>query len=320
MALVNEQELDSILNELENDLGEYLASTQNRLAKAREEDGSAPSASAGGSPSASASAGSPSASAPGAEAPEAPSAGGEAPPAAPSPEGAAPSPEAAPADPAADAGPVDPAALEQEYAKLPPEELKAHYLAAKAALFAVMGAGGPDAGGAPGAPGAGAPPAGPDAGAAMAPPDAGAAPMGPPGAAPAAPPMAPPSAGPGPDEMPPPAMKAEVKVSQAGNGGQKAAVAKSEDKVAELEATVEKLVKSLQKIVGQPMQKAVTGENYVPKTGDEPAPAKKLSKAEVNAKLNEATRNPSLKKSDRDLVNRYYEGEVSIDAIEHLLK
>lgn len=303
----NDQELMSILDELENDLGEYLEST--KLAKAREEDGSAPADSASPEASAEPSADAPPASAePSAPAPDAS--------AAPSPEAPPASPEAAPEDPAADQGPIDPAALEAEYAKLPPEELKAHYLAAKAALFAVMGAGaGPDAG-------ASAPPAGPE----------GAAPAGPsaPPAGPSAPPAGPPA---GPEGAPPMdpnmALKSEVPagknvegVSQSGNGGQKATVAKSEDdqKVKQLTESVERLQKALVKIVGQPLQKAVTAQTYVPKTGDVLVEKKNLSKAEVTAKLSEVTRREDLKKSDRALVNRYYEGSVGLEAIEHLLK
>lgn len=78
----------------------------------------------------------------------APDAPPEAPPAAPEMPPAAASPEMPPADgsaggdPAADQS-ADPAALEAEYSKLPPEDLKAHYLACKSALFAIMSAGQP---------------------------------------------------------------------------------------------------------------------------------------------------------------------------------
>lgn len=309
---VSSQELDAILNELESDLNGLLADTQNRLAKAREEDGS-PSPGMG-----SASAGSPSASAGGPPAPEgapeggapeaAPSAEGAPPAGEPGMEGAAPGAEggmgapegAAPGaegDPAAAGGAgMDPQALEAEYAQLPLEELKAHYLAAKAALFAAMQGGGADAG-------AGAPPAGPEAGA-------------PPGAGAPAPSPAPsPSASAG---APPMAMsegKAVAGVSQSGNGGQ--VTKKSEAQL--LQEQVDALTKIVSAFVNKPMQKAVTGANYVAKSEGEPV-RKSLSNAEVTAKLSELTRNPDLKKSDRDAINRYYEGAVKIDAIEHLLK
>ncbi len=97
------------------------------------------------------------------------------------PEGDAPAADAAPeGDPAADAsGDFD--GLVGEYSKLHPEELKAHYMACKQALFAIMGAGGP--------------PPGADAGAGSPPPPA----------APPAPPIADQSA---------PALKAEKEIEE----------------------------------------------------------------------------------------------------------
>jgi hypothetical protein len=316
---VSSQELDAILGELEGELSGILAGTQNKLSKAREEEGS-PSAGMG---SASASAGSPSASAGGEGAPEGdPTASAGAPPSAPpsaGPPAGSPPPGAAPAgaapagepgmegapagepgmegapggDPAAAGqGPMDPQALEAEYAQLPLEELKAHYLAAKAALYAQMQGGGEQ--GAPqGAPPA-APPAGPSA-----------------GAPPAGPPPADPSAG-----APPLAQSAKNKFGTgSGSGGE--LVKKSEDA---LQAQVDALTKIVSAFVNKPMQKAITGTTYVAKSeGDAPA-AKSLNPNEVTAQLSTLTRSPDLKKSDRDLITGYYEGRTKLDAIVHLLK
>jgi hypothetical protein len=311
---VSDAELKSILNELETDLGQYLNDA--RLAKAREEDGSAspgvsagsPSASAGGggSPSASASAGGsagPSASVAPSEGSGPPSdasamgagpAGGE--------EGMEgmgedPGAEGMGEDPAA-GGPVDPAALEAEYAKLPVEELKAHYLAAKSALFAVMGQGagaGPEAGGAP--------PAGPEAG--------GAPPMGagapPPDMGGGAPPMGaggPPAGGP-PGGAPP---MEEQPLAQS-----------EKDELDSMRQQLATMAKALGLLAGQPMQKGITGMTYVAKSELDGAPKANLSKAEITAKLNTVTRQSDLKKSDRDAINNYYE-TGSVDGIVHLLK
>lgn len=307
---VNSQELDAILGELEADLNGLLADTQTKLAKAREEDGSpspgmgSASASAG---SPSASLGSPSASAGGSPAPEG-SPGMEAPPAG-GPEGAPPDmggapgaegmegapPEGAPGAEGMEGGAegaADPQALEAEYAQLPLEELKAHYLAAKAALFAAMQGG---------EQGAGAPPAGPEGAGAGAPPPASPSP----GATAGGPPMAM-SEG-----------NSVAGATQEGNGGNKVAVAKSED-VTALEAQIEALTKIVTAFVNKPMQKAITGTSYVTKSE---APASKpVTKAEITDKLTQLTRNADLKKSDRELINRYYEGTVNTAAIEHLLK
>lgn len=322
---VSSQELDAILSELEGELNGLLADTSNRLAKAREEDGS-PSPGMG---SASASAGSPSASAggEGSPAPEgspggegappmggAPEGGEGAPPADPAAAGAPPAgaeggvpgegapPEGAPGQPGMEGaeGGMDPQALEAEYAQLPLEELKAHYLAAKAALFAAM-----QGGGDPAAAGAGAPPAGPAA-----------------GASPSAPPAAPP-AGPSASAGAPPMAMSEGKniagVSQQGNGGQKVAVKKSETE--QLQEQIEALTKIVSGFVNRPMQKAITGTTYVRKSEDFGGENRKpMSENEITDKLTKLTRDPNLKKSDRDAINRYYEGAVKIDAIEHLLK
>lgn len=337
---VSDQELTTILAELENDLGAYLAATNEKLSKAREEDGtpspgmgsasSSPSSASGGEgPSASAPAGSP--SAPGSSPVE--GAPAEAPPAAPtaSPEmGAEGAPaegmpgegvpgEGAPAGEPGMEGPVDPAALEAEYAKLPPEELKAHYLAAKAALFSVMG--GQDQG---------APP--PEAA-----PSAPAAPPASPAPAPSAPPMAMSEmgqecgkdlqAGNGGEGAPAPKPeagkavgKAEASASSPSASSPSASVTKSET-VEDLKAQLEVMAKIVNIVVGKPLGKAITGLNYVPKAGAavETEP-KKLSKAEITTKLAEITRKADLKKSDRNLIDGYYDGEVKLEAIEHLLK
>ena len=180
--------------------------------------------------------------------------------------------------------------MQLEYAKLPVEELKAHYLAAKAALFAAMGGDGAAQGASP-APAA--PPAGPPAG--------------------SAPPVASPSPA-GPSAMAMSETPAGLPAGATeGNGGK---VEKSE--VEDLKAQVEAMAKIVSSFVNRPVRKAVTEVGYVAKS--EEAPKKNLSSAEVTAKLSELTRSPDLKKSDREVINRYYEGSVKFDAIEHLLK
>jgi hypothetical protein len=321
---VSDNELQNILNELENDLSGYLSDTQNKLAKAREEDGSpspgaspgSPSASAG-SPSASASA-SPSASAaPSAEegvSPDASQMGagpveGEGMEGAPEGEMGGEGMEGAPEgmegqegmgqDPAAEQG-IDPQALEAEYAQLPVEELKAHYLAAKSALFQVMGQ--QQGGGQP----------------------QGAAPAGPPGGAPPMGAGGPPGGAPPPEMGAPPAMKNEKQFAPSNGGGDGIPTSNGlevtrKSEVSDLRAQLEAMAKVVNLLAGQPVQKAVTGLTYMGK--GEPVESKKidLDPRAVTAKLTELTRNPGLKKSDRERITGYYEGTVKIDAIVDLL-
>ena len=293
-------ELESILAEVEIEIAGLLKSQTSALRKAGgdslSEASASPEASASSaSPEASASEGSegsasasPEASASeGEPAPGAPEAAMQAPgapaPEAPGAEGAPmdPSAQGAPADPNAQPGQeqADPAALEAQYEQMPPEMLKAHYLAAKSAIFKLMGAGQEAA------------------------------------PAPEAPPMASPSAGAAP--MPPPAMKAELKIDQKPNGGM---IKKSEDDgMQELKAQVEVLTKALTMMAEQPVRRAVTGVSFVAKPEEKPE-AKTLSKSEITTKLAEKTADPKLAKSDRELVNGFYDGRVSVAEITHLLK
>lgn len=171
--------LERLVNQVELELGSMLKSEVDaeaaKLAKARPGEETPGEASA--SPDASASdptgdntsvaSASPDASMPAPDASASPDASA-APPAGPD---ASASPDGAPADPAAPQGPIDPQALAAEYAKLPPEDLKAHYYAIKEVMFQAASAAGadptasaapaPDVSAAPAAP-AGGPPA-PDA-------------------------------------------------------------------------------------------------------------------------------------------------------------
>lgn len=179
------------------------------------------------------------------------------------PEASADDAQAAPEG--AEGGQMDTEALKAEYMKLPPEELEMHFMAAKAAMEALMG------GADQGAEGLGA------------------------GA---------------------PAMKAEPAAKKASLMEKSEKNTANDSRLQELEAQVEGLVKALDLALGQPMRKAVTSVAYVPRT-EETKPS--LSKGEVVEKLKEITKQP-LKKSDRELINRYCLGEVEVDKIQHLLQ
>lgn len=306
---ISDDELRSVLAEVERDIDNLVKSEGARLAKAKEDGDDSDGPPSEGSSSAPSDGG-------GSPAPEgsAPAPGGPSASAAPPGDagaGAAPGGDGASPDPAADqGGPMDVDALTAEYSKLPPEEIKIHLLAAKAAFMKVAGAGaGPSAD----PMGAGGPPPGPPMG-------AGGPPAGP-------------SPSPSPSPSPPPAFKAEIKPSP-GNGG---GLGKSEQAIelqalkAELESqkqlskaqeeSIGSLVNALDTFLGKPMRKAVTSVAHLPRTEDPKPEEKVLTKAEINAKLTEASRRKDLKKSDRDLINRFVCGtEVPQADIAHLLK
>jgi hypothetical protein len=305
---IKESELKALLDEVATDLSKAFESEKDKLVKAEEVEKSAlakddaPGEEPDESPAADASAPPDAAPAP---SPEEGSESAPAPDASASPDGA-PAPDAA-MDPAADAAAaLTPEALQAEYSKLAPEELDMHIKAALAAKAAVAGA--PDAS-------AGAPP--------MAPPDA-SAPAGAPPAGPPSPPM--------PDD--PMALKSEISAgSKKASGGQVKAggsLGKSEnekatdDKIAALEALVksqgednENLAKAIKLMIEQPLRKAVTSVAHLPKVEAEKAP---LTKASINARLKELSMKPDLKKSDRALINDFYDGRVKADALAPLFE
>lgn len=299
----SDQELHDLVNEVAQDLKGALAGEANRLNKAAPDDlpddgpGSAPP---GPGPSVPPSA-PPSAPPAGDAAEGSQSASPEAPPGSPPAEDSVP-PEGDPAGEQA-GGPVDFEALKAEYAKLPPEELKMQYMACKEALYEVLGAGGGD-------------------------PAAGASPAPGPGAPGASAPAAPPPGGPGGPQM---ALKNELKA----NGGQikvgkseadakfadvKKSLDEKDAKLVELTKNFESLVGVVDKVLGQPIRRAVTGVNFVAKTEDGSTSAPK-SKDDITKILTEKSRDPSLKKNDRDAINRYFNTHcVDVKGIEHLLK
>lgn len=300
-----DDELRSVLREVQDQLGSVLEVERAKLAKASPGEATSPevpadtSATSPKDDEASASESSP-------QAPD--SLGGGA-------EGTPPDADAAGAG--ADAGDSggeylsDPQELKAEYAKLPLEVLKAHYLGAKAALWEVTGQDASGAGASDAGAGAPATDGGMGASAPM-PPDAGQ------GAG--APPALPPGPG-GPGDPPPMTQKAELSINAAANGG---AVRKSEREV-RLEAELKKtqdllngLAALTTKIVERPVRKAVTALSQVAETKPKIDPSK-LSKTEVIARLNEKTRNGELKKSDRELITSYCVGSVDVSKIAHLL-
>jgi hypothetical protein len=252
----------------------------------------------------------------------------EAPPADGAPESAPPQGEAPPAEGAPQDDQTDPAAdangtaeaLAAEYSKLPPEELKIHFLACKEALMQSLGGDGqgdqvPPEGQPQGQPDQGPPP--PEAPA----PDTSSAPMAP---------------GMGKSEFDSP-------------DGEKVAVKKSETDMASVFAELETLKKglkekdkqilametsfgeaavSLKKLFerGNGLRKSIASTAFTPKPGSEAANPDKIdvsqiSRTEALSRLKEVTAtSTSLTKSDRDQISKYVFGNCSIDKVEEFLK
>lgn len=87
-----------------------------------------------------------------------------------------------------------------------------------------------------------------------------------------------------------------------------------------LDVATEFLTKLVKKTV--PASKAITSLEVINKNEASNEDAyKTLSKSEITAKLNKAASNPSLAKSDRDLINAFYcTSNPNIESISHLLK
>jgi hypothetical protein len=193
-------------------------------------------------------------------------------------------------------------ALQAEYMKLDPEALKMHYLAAKSALAAAMGA---EQGGAPGAPA-------PEA----------SAPVGPPAGAP---PPAPPAGG---APMAMGEMKAGKQVNLTdGNGGEVEAgkLGKAESELADLRkqlAAQNTALLQLAEVVATPIRKSVKGLSdlrFIERAEESKPAPKALSKKEIQAVLSAQVRSGKLSKADKELVTQYSVGAVDVTKIEHLL-
>jgi hypothetical protein len=245
---------------------------------------------------------------------------------APAPDASASAPAADPAsagapaggDPSGQAAGTDPVqALVQAYAQLSPEELAMH----DAALQQVKAQSGAAAGGMPGAPGAGGmPPADPMAAGAGAPPAPGPVAPAPAPAAPAGPAAVAPLAGEGSQPIDPAAtmaLKSEFDKELNLIKSERDAKAKE---ITDLKKSVEMLTDAMTKVFAQPVRRAITSKDVgALSKAEKPVSLGDLSKAEITRKLTVAAHNPSLKKSDRDLINNYYKGNVKVDALAHLL-
>ena len=253
---ISDEMLQNILADVDAVVKPMIKNATEKLNKADEEEESEPAEESSPAPEASP-AGPPEASA--APAPEA------------SP--AAPAPEASPAAPAgppagAEGGiPDDPAALMDMFSQLPPQKIKAIYMAAKQALISIQGG---QAGGPPSS--AGAPPA----------------PAGPPPGA-------------------PPAMKAEMKSSPGNGGKVLKNENEEINKILKNQnEKIELLTQVIQKMAGTPVRKAVTSVTQLNKS-ETTSTEVTMSKSEISSKLSEVIKSGNLNKSEREKIRKYYD-------------
>ena len=126
-----------------------------------------------------------------------------------------------------------------------------------------------------------------------------------------------------------PAMKGELEMQpkneDKGNDGNGDTFKKNEEEMKALYLKIEEQDKALAELVNfvtTPIRKSIkniSDVKFMDRGTEEKAP---LSQAEVHAKLKTLTdpSNTELKKSDRDLINKYYNKVISVDKLEHLLK
>jgi hypothetical protein len=292
---ISSDELRAILEEVETELQPLLRSEKERLSKAVGDDemSSSPSSSPMGQEAS---------KSPGRDMlPEERSGGEESASPAPGAEASAPGMEGSAGGEGAGAeGQVE--ALAAEYAKLPPQELEMHLMALQAAMQQLGGG----AEGSPAGSSAGSPPPAPGA-----------------EASPAMKKEMSTSAGSA-SASPAPAKKGEMSAEKAYSKKEKSAKEESskeesseksssmsKSEIDALNAKIDVALKAVE-FLTRPMRKAVTEAAETP--------AKTYTRAEVTEKLKAVTANPSLAKSERALINGFYDGRVSLDKITHLLK
>ena len=219
-------------------------------------------------------------------------------------------------DPAADAnGTAE--ALAAEYSKLPPEELKIHFLACKEALMQSLGGDGQGDQVPPGQP-----EGQPQAPAPEAPqPNTSSAPMAP---------------GMGKSEFDSPdGEKVAVKKSEVDMAAVfaeietlKKGLKEKDEQILKMETSFGEAATGLKKLFerGNGLRKSIASTGFTPKPGSEPANPDKidvsqLSRPEALSRLKEVTAtSTSLTKSDRDQINAYVFGNCSIEKVEKFLK
>ena len=93
----------------------------------------------------------------------------------------------------------------------------------------------------------------------------------------------------------------------------------SEETKKNLDAVVEALKTRFVKKQSAPKQKAITELSALTKSEKTGTESNELSRTEVKKILSEKAKEPTLKKSDRDLINAYCYEKVGVDKIKHLL-
>lgn len=95
---------------------------------------------------------------------------------------------------------------------------------------------------------------------------------------------------------------------------------KLEKEVLDLKKSLNIAVDALTMVISQPKVKSISGEDMVLGKVEPAFTGASLSKAEVAERLNKAIRAGKLEKSDRELINGFYNGRTKVADIAHLLK
>ena len=289
--LFTDKELAMLISDVETEFSSYLTKAETTLAKSED---SAPAKKDAKKPEADESEEAPEQEAAPEQSEEAPAPTDEAP-AAPADDQAPPM-DAAPADEGHGYDDEDMAHMSEMYSSMSRPELIAHHDAVKAALDA-MGA-----------------------------------------QEQAAPPAMDQAAAPAQDAMPPEMMQKSEKdvavtvnsavlVASAETDLLKSELASKTGEISELKKSVEVMTSFIEKLISKkaaPTGKAITSLETINKSEDGNSKAEDfstLSKQEITARLNKKASDPKLEKSDRDLINRFYEsGTINLNGISHLLK
>jgi predicted DNA-binding ribbon-helix-helix protein len=126
-----------------------------------------------------------------------------------------------------------------------------------------------------------------------------------------------PPALPAPEMAPAPAMKSEKSDFMKMSKAQDTEIESLKALIKAQAEDTDNLSKALKLIIEQPVRKAITGVSHLAKTEVEKAP---LTRAGLDAKLKKIAQNPSLNKSERELINDFYDKRVGADSLASLFE
>lgn len=120
-----------------------------------------------------------------------------------------------------------------------------------------------------------------------------------------------------------PALETKVEVKSEDNTLIKSQLETLSKENVELKKNVESLVDAMTKFVNTkkaPARKAITEIGFLNKSEEEKTEEKALSKGEITTILSRKAQEPTLSKSDREAIDKYYLGNAGQEIVRHLLK